>query len=477
MRPRRWLLLGLLAAAAAVLILALPAVGQTAPKGNTGDARCLSCHAAEGMTYVTIGKPTLSQVGRGDEFNVTFSILTPWKHHLEKNSFSLNLSQAPGLSFVGGEAPVVTSADGSVEPGGMREHVFSTTSNTTELHVTALFAGGPLPAGETRFLRLVAPGGRPFNSTDGAQVTYNAGGAPAVHLAGEDLIAGGTGEWKAIVIRQLRVASPVPLVPGGPSDVAYEVTMGVYGNVTGVNEIYVQGAPRINEGESTSFTFALKAAPDMPSGARILYKVRTTAIADVPTDHPDGHPADMQDVGLWVQWDTLPPIQAGEETVQGGAVLERPTSSDLYPLMRAWSYAVGYGSTFLVIPALVLGGTFGRGTVTWLNKVSLGARRRVLWHNASSFGLLAFGLAHMLLFLLEPAKNWTIGMLWGGSAIACLILLGVTGAMQRRFVERWGFATWRYMHFGISTLMVAFILLHLGLDGTNFKFVRDAFGA
>lgn len=472
---RRWFLLGLAALAVAALVLSLPATGQSAPKGTLGDARCLACHAAEGMTYVAIGAPTVVQIPQGQEFNLTFSIVVPWKHHLEQNSMSINLSAAPGLSFVGGEAPVVSTAGGELPLPGEGAHPFTVTSNTTELHVSAVFDEGAVPGVERRVLVVTAPNGRPWNSTDADQGAYNTGN-PTVHLAGEALITGGPGEWTATVRRILQGPLGPLTPPGGAGPVGYTLSSGVFGNVTGVSEIYVQGPARLDENQGSDFTFRLKAAPDAPAGGRILYKVRSYAIADVPDDHPDGHPPDMQDKGLWVEWNTLPAYAAGGELLtKGGGVVAPPNSGALYSLMRSFSYAVGYGSTILVLPALVLGGTFGRASVNWLNKASLGARRRVLWHNASSFGLLAFSLVHMGLFLLEPAKAWTIGMLWGGAAIACLVLLGVTGAMQRSFVEKWGFATWRYMHFAVAILMVAFILLHLGLDGTTYKFVRDAF--
>jgi hypothetical protein len=435
------------------------------------------------MKYVQFLIPKLTQVPQGQDFNVTIGIVDPWKHHIENASISLNLSHAPGISFLGGTPPVITPVQGSVQPGSTDSHGFDVTNTMTEIHVTMVGDDSAFP-GAPFHLHLKAPNGHPWNGTAPK-------GAPPsdeyIHLTGDALQLGGTGKWTVTVDRPLPHGLPSP--PLSQLAGSYKVVVGGYSNVTGVTEIYLPASStRVNLGQNTTVTFRLHAAPNAAAGT-ILYKLKANMRADVPPvnpailgageqatvgDHQQGHPPDQQDLGLYYEWHTMPAYAVGPtlvETYSSGPPILPPDQS--VAVMRGLSYALGYGATFSLIPALVLGGTFGSGTVAWLNKYSGGARRRVLWHNAASFTLLATASIHMLLFLYEPESPWTSGAIWGTIALASLALLGVTGALQRWFVERWGFAMWRYMHFGIAILSIAFTVLHLGIDGTHFAFLRN----
>jgi thiosulfate reductase cytochrome b subunit len=56
-----------------------------------------------------------------------------------------------------------------------------------------------------------------------------------------------------------------------------------------------------------------------------------------------------------------------------------------------------------------------------------------------------------------------------------MIGLGVTGAFQNRIAKAWGYGTWRFTHFLLGMLVVAFIVLHVFVDGVDFQFLRDYF--
>ncbi|MHB8585771.1 MAG: ferric reductase-like transmembrane domain-containing protein [Thermoplasmatota archaeon] len=460
----KWILTGTALLAGLAILFAIPATGQSTDSGIGGDSKCLSCHQAEGMTYVQILMPTITEVPQGQDFNVTVKIVDPWKHHIENASVSLNLTDAPGLTFVGGVPPVFSQFQGSLGPGATDTKTFAVGPNATEMNIGLVGDDSGFSASKFS-VHIFGSDGHPWNGTPPSSSTET------IHLSAADIQAGGLGTWKLTVQR----STPVTLPLASPSQLEgpYKVTVGIYGNVTGVNEIYVGGPARLNYGQNGSYTFHLHATPSTGTG-RILYKVTMNARADVPTDHQAGHPADQQDLGHYIEWHTTAAFKGGTEYIA--------TSSALPPVgppptifidERAWGYALGYGATFSLIPSLVLGGTFSAGSVTWLNRFSGGARRRVLWHNASSFALMGFAGIHTFLFLWEPAKPWTDGAIWGEAALASMVLLGLTGAIQRSFVERWGFATWRYMHFGIAMLTIAFTLLHLGIDGTHFQFLRD----
>jgi hypothetical protein len=146
------------------------------------------------------------------------------------------------------------------------------------------------------------------------------------------------------------------------------------------------------------------------------------------------------------------------------------------PVLRRWGQVLGFASSFLIIPSLVFGGTFGRDSVNWMNKYFGGPRRRVLFHNSMSFWLLGIAALHMFIYFYEAFWVWSAGLVWGGLALAAMVGLGVTGAVQRRFVAQWGFNRWRYVHFAMGILVVVFTLVHMVADGSHFAAIRALFG-
>jgi hypothetical protein len=215
--------------------------------------------------------------------------------------------------------------------------------------------------------------------------------------------------------------------------------------------------------EVATYSFQLKAA-DAPGTVSIFYGGMAVA-------HHEHSDPNAEDFGNFTKWSTLT-FDVGENHVVGTASLLVGVR-DPGPLMRSWAQVLGFAGAILLVPALVFGGTFGPKSVNAFNRL-LGPRRRVLWHNSTSFALLAVALIHMTVFLIEQFWTWTHGMLWGGLAIAAMIGLGVSGATQKRFVARWGFERWRFVHFALGIMTVAFVILHMLLDGSHLAPVREA---
>ncbi len=467
----------------ALLAFALPGLGQLSDIGEAGDAKCLACHRPEGMTYVNIIPEGIEQAPAGGVFNLTVTLQNPWLHHIEGAAVSLNLTGS-GFSFIGGEEAFLHAAQGTGTPGQTAvSATFPVRANSTEIHVGLV--GDLAQTGVNDWdLVLVSPSGKRFwpvatdNGTMAQSPTQpSTYGSEYVTLRADSITMGGLGEWTAeIYLNKDPAFAPVGQVriPGeqlaDPNNRGFQVFTNVYYNASGVQELFLTGAPRLDQGESYTYTFPLR-APAEHGAAKILVKADLTAIADVPKDHPENHPPDMQDVGRHIVWQPLEFVVGDTLITQSVAVPIVETSS-VFGLLRAWAYVLGFVSAMSLVPSIALGGTFGRGSVRWLNK-TMGARRRVLWHNSASWILLFASLAHLLFFLIEPAKAWTVGMLWGGLSFAAMIMLAWTGALQRRLVEQWGFGTWRFIHFMLGVSVIAFTLIHMGLDGTDFQFVRD----
>ena len=195
----------------------------------------------------------------------------------------------------------------------------------------------------------------------------------------------------------------------------------------------MNGPALLKPGEQSTFTFTVVA-----KNADSLQLMRYGGRANAHHQHTD---KSIGDDGTYDKWNTLPAFKLGPTLVEGGqdVATQGATVSLLEPVLRRWGQVLGIASSFLVIPSLVFGGTFGRKTVDWTNGWFGSARRRVLFHNSLSFWLLGVALLHMFIMFYEAFWPWSHGLVWGGLALASMIGLGVTGATQRQFVARWGF--------------------------------------
>jgi hypothetical protein len=150
-----------------------------------------------------------------------------------------------------------------------------------------------------------------------------------------------------------------------------------------------------------------------------------------------------------------------------------PRGGIAIPLARL-SEAVGYASSFLLISSIASGGMFGKASRRGLNRLFQSAKRRVAFHNVLSYWLTLLAAAHAVLFLFQDVYAWTQGILFGGLAIAAMLGLGVTGALQVPMIRRWDYATWRWTHYGLTVATLLFTLIHFLLEGANFVAVQNA---
>jgi hypothetical protein len=274
----------------------------------------------------------------------------------------------------------------------------------------------------------------------------------------DNLTLGGIGDWEAVIAFK------------GPQSASYALSSAIYYNLSRATEMRVFGAEKLMPGETKALVFTINA-----KDADALQLLRYGGIAHAYHDHSEV--GDQFDHGDYVKWNTFGMSVGSTLRYQNGEFDLSASSIDtLSPVFRRFSQVLGFAGSFLIIPSLVFGGTFGKGSVTLLNRAFGQPRRRVLFHNSLSFWLLGTSLLHMFLLFYETQWGWSHGLVWGGLALACMIGLGVTGATQRSFVAKWGFTRWRFVHFAMGVLVAIFVLVHLVADGTHLNAARDWFG-
>lgn len=464
----------------AVLLLAgLPGLGQgvTEPAGELADAECYGHHKQEGFRSMDLFPQLVSQVPKGEEFEFQMTIRNPWLHELQDLYAYVDVSNAPGIALEGGKAPVENPLSGeAVDGGGPTGYVSRTydiivEENATEMYIALAGQNGtqlPLPGvrekGADFDLALTSPAGDvvltgPDPSDPAANMLQDESPISTheeIRVNQRNITSGGPGTWKLTVSYR-----------GYDATGTYDLFTGVYYNVTGI--VLMPGPAVLGPNEAHTFTFKLR-VKDVDG----LQSMRYGGIGVAYHEHTDKN---IGDIGNYDKWNTMQYETGAELVISGSGEINVVGGADLLgPVFRRWGQVLGIASSFLVIPSLVFGGTFGKGSVVAMNKLLAGPRRRVLFHNAMSFWLLGLAVLHMFLFLYEAFWNWSHGLVWGGLALACMIGLGVTGATQRAFVARWGFNRWRFVHFAMGILVAVFVLVHMVADGSHFAFAREWFG-
>ncbi len=475
MRPSLGKLLLLGGALLAVLLLVgIPTLGQDAldPQGELTEAECYGHHKQEGFRSMDLFPTVLNEVPKGKPFDFQLTIKNPWLHDLKDVSAYVNVSDAPGLEFPGAQPPTEVNKTGVAAPASPQQYAsedykVASTTGITEIYASVVGAPTTLPgpltpgrvANSTDYrLVLKGPGGKavgaapaPYNPTDGGHQRE-----VAVHVNTSTLLAAGPGDWTATVYH------------GNLADTTYDFYLAAYYNASQNTELVLKGPALLKPNEQYTFKFQV-IAKDAESLQRMRYGGRGTAYHQ----HTDRN---IGDSGDYDKYSTLE-FRTGATLSVGQGVATAGTSvSLLEPVLRRWGQVLGFAGSFLIIPSLVFGGTFGRGSVGALNKLFGGPRRRVLFHNSMSFWLLGVASLHMFIYFYEAFWVWSAGLVWGGLALAAMVGLGVTGAVQRSFVARWGFNRWRFVHFAMGILVVVFTLVHMVADGSHFAAIRAMFG-
>lgn len=197
-----------------------------------------------------------------------------------------------------------------------------------------------------------------------------------------------------------------------------------------------------------------------------LVEVKVTAL--LYYEHQDGRTPNEDRFERYA----VVPVQVGNEFIEsdvgiatGGVVEEdfRIVAGEV----------TGFASAFLLLPSLLLGGTYGKGSRKFFNSVLGGAKRRVMFHNLVSLGLTLLALIHIVFFLLEIRYTVLMGVLFGGLAALSLLVLGLTGYYQVPLIQRYGYSWWRSIHLVVGLAVVAFVAWHSIIDGADFNFIEE----
>lgn len=473
-------------------LVALPAATVLAQEGGEAgpvperESTCYDCHREWGpplRSFYELLPPPEAGAALGQPFEFVVQMQGVWvppgdgPYTLYYEPV-LDLSAAPSLDFVSTTEPKQETFTGNIAvnptqattPQAGPPHVTVIPVGSTRLRITLTPVDTDSTTGPDLTLRIY-PGA---TDTTGTPTIINNGtrGAPETFVldAIEDFSGFGYGNYTLEA-----VATPVESLGVGLTNIPYSIEVDAAAESTGERSQILPTRQTLPKGTGTLFRYSLQANAVPAPGETVRLAVNATVFYEHDQEPPDDYgnitkpfTREMQVVADGER--VVIRTDLGESTVVGGPTLQNGATLDTL------SEAVGYGSAFLLLASIWTGGMFGKGSRRQLNTVFGTAKRRVAFHNFLSYGLILFASMHTVLFIIETAYHWTLGLLWGGLAILAMFGLGVTGAVQVQMIRRWNYGFWRWSHYGLAVAAILFTLVHMALDGVHFGFIQEAIG-
>lgn len=435
--------------------------------------KCYSCHMAPKWTpplqaMATIVPASTLRASAGGEVDYNIQVTNSWQAAIVGFNACLDISNAPGLRFVGNHEPIVgqemqiTVPSNPTAPGTAQQAAvsFDMPPAASRIRIQAIPHSADAVTGPDAALIIVPPGSQPIT------IDHNRTGQPeALVLDGAQAQLLAPGNW-SLAVRLPPTLPPPPGLPGlPPTDRDFRIIIDAEFDAGKLN-VYCQRVEARIEKYDTSPSVAWHLRVNSLLNGTLNITVASTAFYQHSSNAPDyGNVTQSLVVPLELQGDKL-------TFVRQELAFVRPVLIN-GPTMATASEAVGYAAAFLIISSIASGGMFGKASRRSLNNLFGSAKRRVAFHNFLSYGLMAAALVHTVLFLIEPRYSWTLGIIWGGLGILAMAGLGVTGALQVILIRRWSYGTWRWTHYGMAVAAILFTALHGLLDGSHFGAVQS----
>lgn len=475
----RWIVLGL-------ALLAGLASAQQLVHEDIRDSRCWECHSDDPNVPSPLRAfwqaiPDPEPIAGPTDLRV--AIQNTWYHDIQRLSPVLDLTEAPSLTFVDERLPYNDTVLATVQrapptvtpatppqilptvetPPARGELILHVPDGATRLNVT-LDDVDPDHDPEIQWrIHTAAP--------DPIELTSRGASAGLHFQTPQAFLLHGYGDWTVEALVPVTDAAGLPNTFGDTLEVRARATFGFDPSARlGV----LSSDATVGPDQATLFTWRLQRMAAPAAGEAILLTVNGTV------HHQHLVTSNAID-DAFITTTLRLPLQDGDGStrLQSDVVLvavPQTGGSLIVPLAEV----VGYMGAISIVTSLATGGLFGRASRRWLNALFGSARQRVAFHNVLSYGIIAFSLAHIVLFLWLAFNggpyDWTLGLIWGGVAILAMLGLGVTGALQVPMLRRWNYATWKWIHFGLAMAALLFTALHLLLDGAHFGAVQEAVG-
>jgi hypothetical protein len=514
--PRRRTLLFILAfAMISVLVIATFAAGQAKvlnPRNDSRDKRnktlgeiegknpandCWKHHAGEGMRDTVVVYPIVPrQLKVGEPYDIPVQILNPWKQEVRKIELDVKLigdqvltveaaasSVAAKLDrFYNFPPQIVGPAAGTpptglpVEPVASKEVEipFEVPLGASALVASVELAPRRVPPGDPQLYDVLLLEEKAKFGTRFEPNNATAGDSLNRHYAGP-VFTNGTYRIK------------VEHTQGNAleTDVFVNVTV-VMGKSSGgaaagekIYTIKTDPAATIIKG-GAPLTYFVTVVPFAPGPQNMEFHVRAEnyykhQLEETPNEDFYNRYANLSQDEDFIQGASITPQR--RVMVGSSFVASEFGAAGAEAVEEQWQLVLaemtGFAAAGLLLPSLLLGGTYGKASRRLFNNILGGAKRRVMFHNLSSLALSLVAVIHIVLFVLEIRYTILMGVMWGGFGALSLLILGLTGYYQVPLIQRHGYKWWRFTHLAFGLLVVIFVGYHMIADGPDFFFLKE----
>jgi hypothetical protein len=476
-RATRRLLTGLAAIVVVAFLLTVGVVAQLGDPRNESpeywdainDAQCFEHHLEDG--FIPFGfrfANAYSQLPIGETVPITVQIrhITNYEgpHQVLDMTVTVNTEDAPNVQIVTDDIPddiemtdgPITMTHGDVQEWGPIFIGSGASAGHFRVQITDINVGGvpaPLDAAGMQGLLILQAGNRQIEVRD----------TEAEIPLGKDFFeAGGRGNYTfSAEYRSDNAMLPIEVTLEAELVVTFEpdATEVTFGEPTRPVLAAV--------GHMAEITIPVRITSE--DEALIDFRIRANAF----WEHQAGDGAPLDD-GIYYRFLTMR-VVGGDELIET-AQQEAPTPvGGVVNLYNLLTRILGFIGLFLVVAAMFTGGVFGKSSRRWMNKMTGGAKKRVLWHSSVGFLIVLVASIHFGVALIETRNDISTGLLWGGLAWALMISLGFTGYYQVRMIKKWNYRVWRHMHLWSAVAVLVFVLFHLVLEGSSFSDIRRDF--
>jgi hypothetical protein len=470
-------------------------LGEIEGKNPAND--CWKHHAGEGMRDAVILYPIVPiQLKLGEPYDIPIQVLNPWKQEVRKIQLDVSLLGEPKMVVQGAAANLAAKQDrfyfhqGIIGPSGSQQDGLPPPVSGAVRSATLVYSFD-VPMGASGIVANVELVPRRVPPAD--VQSYDVEIFAEKQAFGQKFEPHTTGPGPTT---NRSFAGPV--FSNGTYRIEVEHTQGLALETDVFINVTVAMGSRTGGGGGAK-VYEIKTSPDdviVKGGAPLTYFVTVIPFAEGPqpmefhvraenyykhqlevTPNEDFYNryANLSQDSDFIAGNTITPqrqVLIGNRFIPSefGAA-EAEAVEDQWQLVLG--EMTGFAAAGLLLPSLLLGGTYGKGSRRLFNNLLGGAKRRVMFHNLSSLALSLVALVHLLLFLLEIRYTLLMGVMWGGLGVLSLLVLGLTGYYQVPLIQRHGYKWWRFTHLTFGLLVVIFVGYHMIADGPDFFFLKE----
>jgi hypothetical protein len=412
-----------------------PLAANVVPTSSDGD--CSECHGSFVAFAAESRHPY--EIPPGEMQTISITVSNTWKHEISTCYASVDLTEAPFLSFTDALEPVENiHHDGTSSRGSDATYTIDVSRTVVSVTITLAFDQRTVDLTDLD-LSVHSPSGEVWAA--------QGSGGHSIELGPGDISRGGVGEY-SLIVSHVRGLRSVPFT----LDIVIE---------HGKGPVESLAAQDIGPGGSHTFEWSVIAEGE--GSGTISFNVTSFVHHDHDVEEEDGKPVE-DDATYHLEWELG--SEVGSELRFSTQKIAASTGVDGWVLGRVFAFIAA--SSFIL--STLLGGTIGPLRRGLDKMIGPGMRRKA--HCTLAFIAISLVAVHVTALYTGLYSGTSKGLLEGGIALTGMALLALTGSFTRPISKRIGDRGWRILHLDLTIAVLVVLSIHAVIEGTEFAFLR-----